>query len=78
MSVSYGFTNFTWIWLWISRDSHLFEWSLLILSWWFCCPLLTQTFAGDAPLITIQRTTGAYHGPYGRHPFPGIPGPDRL
>lgn len=62
MSVSYGFTNFTWIWLWISRDSHLFEWSLLILSWWFCCPLLTQTFAGDAPLITIQRTTGAYHG----------------
>ena len=62
MSVSYGFTNFTWIWLWISRDSHLFEWSLLILSWWFCCPLLIQTFAGDAPRITIQRTTGAYHG----------------
>ena len=62
MSISYGFTNFTWIWLWISRDSHLFEWSLLILSWWFCCPLLTQTFAGDAPRITIQRTTGAYHG----------------
>lgn len=62
MSISYGFTNFTWIWLWISRDSHLFEWSLLILSWWFCCPLLTRTFAGDAPRITIQRTTGAYHG----------------
>ena len=35
---------------------------MLILSWWFCCPLLTQTFAGDAPRITIQRTTGAYHG----------------
>ncbi len=62
MSMSYGFTNFTWIWLWLSRDEHLFEWSLLILSWWFCCPLLTQTFAPDAAPIVIQRTTGAYHG----------------
>lgn len=61
MSMSYGFTNFTWIWLWISKDRHLFEWSLLILSWWFCCPLLTQTFGGGEPVI-IQRTTGAYHG----------------
>ena len=62
MSVSYGFTNFTWIWLWLSKDEHLFEWSLLILGWWFCCPLLTQTFAQDAEPIVIQRTTGAYHG----------------
>ena len=62
MSMSYGFTNFTWIWLWLSKDEHLFEWSLLILSWWFCCPLITQTFAGDAAPIVIQRTTGAYHG----------------
>lgn len=62
MSVSYGFTNFTWIWLWLSKDEHLFEWSLLILGWWFCCPLLTQTFAPDAAVIVIQRTTGAYHG----------------
>ena len=62
MSVSYGFTNFTWIWLWLSKDEHLFEWSLLILGWWFCCPLLTQTFAPDAAPIIIQRTTGAYHG----------------
>lgn len=62
MSMSYGFTNFTWIWLWISRDEHLLEWSLLILGWWFCCPLITQTFAGNMPPIVIQRTTGAYHG----------------
>ena len=62
MSMSYGFTNFTWIWLWLSKDEHLLEWSLLILSWWFCCPLITQTFAGDAAPIVIQRTTGAYHG----------------
>ena len=62
MSMSYGFTNFTWIWLALSKDEHLLEWSLLILGWWFCCPLLTQTFAGDAEPIVIQRTTGAYHG----------------
>lgn len=62
MSVSYGFTNFTWIWLAMSKDEHLWEWSLLILGWWFCCPLLTQTFGGNAEPIMIQRTTGAYHG----------------
>ena len=43
MSMSYGFTNFAWNWLWMSRDEHLVEWSVLILSWWFCCPFLTQT-----------------------------------
>lgn len=62
MSMSYGFTNFTWIWLALSKVEHLLEWSLLILGWWFCCPLLTQTFAPDAAVIVIQRTTGAYHG----------------
>ncbi len=62
MSMSYGFTNFAWIWLWLSKDKHLFEWSVLILSWWFCCPFITHTFAGDAAPIVIQRTTGAYHG----------------
>ena len=62
MSMSYGFTNFTWIWLWLSKDKHLFEWSLLILSWWFCAPLITQTFAGDAAPIVIERSTGSYHG----------------
>lgn len=60
--MSYGFTNFTWIWLCLSKDEHLPEWSLLILSWWFCCPLLTQTFVLNAVPIVIQRTTGAYHG----------------
>lgn len=62
MSVSFGFTNFTWIWLWLGKDEHLFEWSLLILCWWFCCPLLVRTFAPGAEPIIIQRTTGAYHG----------------
>ncbi|MDO4282490.1 MAG: hypothetical protein Q4D02_02545 [Clostridia bacterium] len=62
MSMSYGFTNFAWIWLWISRDKNLKEWSLLILLWWFCCPLLTNTFGSTEKLITIERTTGEYHG----------------
>lgn len=61
MSMSYGFTNFTWIWLWISKDRNRKEWSLLILLWWFCCPLLTGTFGTGEPIV-IQRTTGAYHG----------------
>lgn len=62
MSMSYGFTNFAWIWLWLSKDKHLLEWSLLILCWWFCAPLITATMAGDAEPIVIARTTGAYHG----------------
>lgn len=62
MSMSYGFTNFTWIWLWISKDKHLFEWSFLILSWWFCCPLIARTFGTGENPIMIQRTTGEYHG----------------
>ncbi len=63
MSMSYGFTNFAWIWLWISKDRNLFEWSFLILVWWFVCPLLTNTFRSpEAVPIVIQRTTGEYHG----------------
>lgn len=62
MSLSYGFTNFVWIWLWISKDRNLLEWSFLILLWWFTCPLLAQTFGADTPFITISRTTGSYHG----------------
>lgn len=62
MSMSYGFTNFSWIWLWISKDRNLKEWSFLILLWWFCCPILAAAFGGNRNLITIQRTTGAYHG----------------
>ena len=62
MSLSYGFTNFTWIWLWISKDKNLFTWSFLIVLWWFCCPLLTKLVPGYSDnMIVIQRTTGEYH-----------------
>ncbi len=62
MSMSYGITNFAWLWLWFSKDKHLLEWSLLIVVWWFVCPLLAETFGSNFTTITIQRTTGAYHG----------------
>lgn len=63
MSLSYGFTNFTWIWLWISKDKNLFEWSFLILLWWFVCPQIVNTFSSaTSESIIIERTTGAYHG----------------
>ena len=62
MSMSYGFTNFAWIWLALDKDEYLIEWSLLILCWWFCCPMLAQLIGfGQMPSF-IQRPTGAYHG----------------
>lgn len=62
MSMSYGFTNFAWIWLTLDKDEYLIEWSLLILCWWFCCPMLAQLIGFGQMPIVIQRTTGAYHG----------------
>ncbi len=62
MSMSYGITNFVWIWLWYAKDKHLLEWSLLIVTWWIAAPLIANTFGQDLPPIKIQRTTGAYHG----------------
>lgn len=62
MSMSYGFTNFVWIWLALDKDEYLIEWSLLILCWWFCCPMLAQLIGFGQMPIVIQRTTGAYHG----------------
>ena len=61
MSMSYGFTNFAWIWLWISKDKRLLEWSALILFWWLCAPMIAATFGSGEPIV-IQRTTGSYHG----------------
>lgn len=62
MSMSYGLTNFVWIWLCLRHDEHLVEFLGLILVWWFVCPILAETFGSSSPVIKIQRTTGAYHG----------------
>lgn len=62
MSMSYGITNFAFLWLWMKKDEHLLEWSLLIWAWWLCAPMLAETFGQNFSIVTIQRTTGAYHG----------------
>lgn len=63
MSLSYGFTNFAWVWLCLDRDVYVKEWTILIFSWWIACPMLSEMF--HSPAIHIQRTTGAYHGVMG-------------
>lgn len=62
LSMSYGFTNFVWIWLWLDRDGHALEWSLLIVTGWFCTALLSQNFGSGFGEISIMRGTGSYHG----------------
>jgi len=62
LSMSYGFTNFVWIWVWLDRDSHALEWSLFILAGWFCTALLSQNFGTGFQQISIVRGTTAYHG----------------
>jgi hypothetical protein len=62
LSISYGFTNFAWIWLWLDRDGHALEWSVLIISAWIATALLSQNFGTGLPVISIQRGTSSYHG----------------
>lgn len=62
LSMSYGFTNFVWIWVWLDRDGHALEWSLLIVSGWLCVSLLSQNFGRDFSAISISRGTADYHG----------------
>lgn len=62
LSISYGFTNFAWIWLWLDRDGHWLEWSLLIITAWLATALLSQNFGQNFPVISIQRGTLSYHG----------------
>ncbi len=62
LSISYGFTNFAWIWLWLDRDGYALEWSLLIITGWFTTALLSQNFGSSFATISIQRGTSSYHG----------------
>ena len=72
MSVSYGFTNFSWLWLRLSRDRHLAEWSMLILVWWFCCPLMSQIVYGPVRVRHAADCHPTHDGRVprvdGRHP----------
>jgi hypothetical protein len=62
LSMSYGFTNFAWIWLLFDRDGHAVEWSLLPILGWVTIGQLSQNFGAGFPEITISRGTGSYHG----------------
>lgn len=62
LSISYGFTNFTWIWLLLDRDGHAVEWSLLPILGWVTIGQLSQSFGAGFSEISISRGTGAYHG----------------
>lgn len=62
LSVSYGFTNFAWIWLLLDRDGHAVEWSLLPILGWVTIGQLSQNFGAGFTEISISRGTGSYHG----------------
>lgn len=62
LSMSYGFTNFAWIWLLFDRDGHAVEWSLLPILGWLTIGQLSQNFGAGFAEITISRGTGSYHG----------------
>ncbi len=60
MSMSYGITNFVFIWTCLNKDKLAKYWIFLIVVWWLICPSISEL--GGEAFITTQRTTGAYHG----------------
>jgi len=62
LSLSYGFTNFAWIWLLLDRDGHGVEWSLLPILGWVTIGQLSNSFGSGFAEITISRSVGSYHG----------------
>lgn len=60
MSLSYGITNFAFIWLCLSKDKYLKYWLILIIGWWLVVPTIT-TLGGENNIQTY-RTTTKYHG----------------
>ncbi len=62
LSMSYGFTNFAWIWLLLDRDGHAIRWSLLPILGWVTIGLLSQHFGAGFAEVSISRGTGSYHG----------------
>lgn len=62
LSMSYGFTNFAWIWLLLDRDKHAVEWTLLLIIGWITIGQLSGNFGAAFSEIAISRRTGTYHG----------------
>ena len=59
MSLSYGITNFAFIWLCLRKDEYLKCWLTLIIGWWLVLPSITV--AGGENNIQTYRTTNQYH-----------------
>jgi hypothetical protein len=62
LSMSYGFTNFAWIWLLLDRDGRTVEWSLIPIMGWVVIAALSQNFGTNFSVISIYRGTMSYHG----------------
>jgi hypothetical protein len=62
LSISYGFTNFAWIWLLLDKDGKAVEWSTLTIAGWVAVAFLSQNFGDAFPTVSIQRGTTIYHG----------------
>ena len=62
LSMSYGFTNFAWIWLLLDRNGHAVEWSLLPILGWIAVGQLSNNFGTEFTEISISRGIGSYHG----------------
>ena len=60
-SMSYGLTNFAWIWLLLDRDGRAVEWSLLPILGWVTVAALAKQFGGGYDQISVSRGVG-YHG----------------
>lgn len=60
-SLSYGLTNFAWIWLLFDRDGHAVEWSLLPILGWVTVAQVSANFGDGFGQISVSRGVG-YHG----------------
>lgn len=60
MSLSYGITNFIYIWLLLDRSKDYKYFIFLIIAWWFVVPSISSL--GDSNIIKTFRTTNEYHG----------------
>jgi hypothetical protein len=60
-SMSYGLTNFAWIWLLLDRDGHGVEWSLLPILGWVMVAQLSKNYGAGFTQISVWRGVG-YHG----------------
>ena len=61
LSVSYGLTNFVWIWLLLNRDKMGVRWSILIITGYIAVAFTSQIFGRNFHPISISRGTGSYH-----------------